>query len=75
MKAEEREILKEKLKKQIDELSDEELEKVAGGNWWEEMFNSTTGLTTSPDFPNLCTICKKVFKTKEELEQHKKENH
>ena len=31
MKAEERKVLKEKLKKQIDELTDEELENVAGG--------------------------------------------
>lgn len=30
MKTEEREVLKENLKKQIDELSDEELDKVAG---------------------------------------------
>ena len=62
--------LKEKFK-----LLDEELEKVAGGNCYEDMFDNTTGLTPSPDLPNLCTICKKTFATKEELEQHKKENH
>ena len=56
MKAEKRKIIKDKLKKQIDELSDEELDKIAGG------------VESDTDF--VCSICGEKFTDKIEYWCH-----
>ena len=75
MNDEERKAKKEELKKKIDEMTDEELDQVAGGGYWDVLKKAGDAAWNRVLKPYKCEICGKEFSIKEDFEKHKSENH
>ena len=75
MNDEERNAKKEELKKKINEMTDEELDNIAGGGYWDAIKKATDGAWNKVLKPYKCEICGSEFSIKENLEKHKRENH
>ena len=75
MNDEERKAKKEELKKKIDEMTDEELDQVAGGGYWDAIKKAADVAWNNALKLYKCEICGKEFSIKEDFEKHKSENH
>ena len=64
MTDEERKALKAEMKKQIDQLTDEELDQVVGGSWWGEKKG-----------PYICKVCNKSFGNMKAIAEHYAQEH
>ena len=68
-------VMKNEVKKKIDEMTDEELDNIAGGGYWDAIKKATDGAWNKVLKPYKCEICGKEFSIKEDFEKHKSENH
>ena len=61
MNDEERNAKKEELKKKINEMTDEELDNIAGGGYWDAIKKATDGAWNKVLKPYKCEICGSDF--------------